>query len=88
MDKPKIILKNDKVLIQPTQEASSSFSIEQRKYDRRSIGIIKLTSKTSSYEEGDTIIYDDKDSIDFTLEGSPLSIIDEYDIVAVIKGGK
>lgn len=88
MNIPKIILKKDKVLIQPTQEASSSFSTEQKKYERKAIGIIILTSKTSSYEKGDTIIYDDKDSIDFSIDGSQLSIIDEYDIVAVIEGGK
>ena len=83
-----IELKPEKILVQPTQEASSSFSPESKKYDRKAIGLIKNTNKLSSYRIGDRVIYDDKDSIDFTIDGVSLSIIDEYDIVATIKGGK
>ena len=84
----KIELKPEKILIQPTQEASSSFSTETKKYDRKTIGVVKNTSKHSSYEIGDKVIFNDSDSIDFTIDGIALSIVDEYDIVAVIKGGK
>lgn len=83
-----IELKPEKILIQPTQEASSSFSTESKKYDRKAIGVVKNTSKNSSYEVGDKIIFDDSDSIDFTIDGVSLSIVDEYDIVAKIKGDK
>ena len=36
-----IELKPEKILIQPTQEASSSFSTETKKYDRKAVGVIK-----------------------------------------------
>ena len=89
----KIELKPEKILIQPTTEASSSFSTEQKKYDRRAIGVIKGISKKgrlSGYDfgVGDKVIYDDSDSIDFTLDGVALTIVDEFDIVATIKEGK
>ena len=88
-----IQLKQEKVLIQPTTEATSSFSTEQKKYDRKAVGIVKGISKKgriSGYDFGigDKVIYDDSDSIDFTLDGVGLSIIDEYDIVAIIKEEK
>lgn len=88
-----IQLKPEKVLIQPTTEATSSFSTEQKKYDRKAVGIVKGISKKgrlSGYDFGigDKVIYDDSDSIDFTLDGVSLSIIDEYDIVAIIKEEK
>ena len=88
-----IQLKPEKVLIQPTTEATSSFSTEQKKYDRKAVGIVKGISKKgrlSGYDFGigDKVIYDDSDSIDFTLDGVSLSIIDEYDIVAMIKEEK
>ena len=88
-----IQLKQEKVLIQPTTEATSSFSTEQKKYDRKAVGIVKGISKKgriSGYDFGigDKVIYDDSDSIDFTLDGVGLSIIDEYDIVAIIKEDK
>lgn len=88
-----IELKPEKILIQPTQEASSSFSTESKKYDRKAIGVVKGISKKGRLSEydfnvGDKVIFDDSDSIDFTIDGVALSIVDEYDIVAVIKGGK
>lgn len=83
-----IELKPEKILIQPTQEASSSFSTESKKYDRKAIGVVKNISKHSSYEIGEKVIYDDSDSIDFTIDGVSLSVVDEYDIVATIKGDK
>ena len=88
-----IQLKPEKVLIQPTTEATSSFSTEQKKYDRKAVWIVKGISKKgrlSGYDFGigDKVIYDDSDSIDFTLDGVSLSIIDEYDIVAIIKEEK
>lgn len=88
-----IELKPDKILVQPTQEASSSFSTESKKYDRKSVGIVKGLPKrgrVSGYDFsiGDKVIYDDSDSIDFTIDGVALSIVDEYDIVAKIKGDK
>lgn len=83
-----IELKPEKILVQPTQEASSSFSTESKKYDRKSIGVVKNISRNSSYEIGEKVIYDDSDSIDFTIDGVALSIVDEYDIVATIKGDK
>lgn len=89
----KIELKPEKILIQPTQEASSSFSTESKKYDRKAIGVVKGISKKGrlsgyDFNIGDKVIFDDSDSIDFTIDGVALSIVDEYDIVAVIKGGK
>ena len=88
-----IKLRAEKILIQPTQEASSSFSTEQKKYDRKAIGIVKGVSEKGrlsgyDYRIGDKVIYDDRDSIDFTIDGVALSIIDEYDILATIKGEK
>lgn len=90
-----IELKSDKILVQPTQEASSSFSTENKKYDRKAIGVIKGIPKNGrlsryplDYTVGDKIIFDDSDSIDFTIDGVALSIVDEYDIVAKIKGDK
>ena len=88
-----IKLRAEKILIQPTQEASSSFSTEQKKYDRKAIGIVKGVSEEGrlsgyGYKIGDKVIYDDRDSIDFTIDGVALSIIDDYDILATIKGEK
>lgn len=88
-----IELKPDKILVQPTPEASSSFSTETKKYDRKAVGVIKGMPKNGrlsayDYKIGDKIIFDDKDSIDFTIDGVALSIVDEYDIVAKIKGDK
>lgn len=93
-----IELKPNKILVQPTQEASSSFSTESKKYDRKAIGVVKGIPEQDSlsaydlvqgkYNIGDTVIFNDEDSIDFTIDGVALSIIDEYDVVAKIKGGK
>lgn len=89
----KIELKPNKILVQPTQEASSSFSTESKKYDRKAIGVVKGLSKEDrfsghDYIIGDKVIFNDEDSIDFTIDGVALSIIDEYDIVAKIKKGE
>lgn len=88
-----IELKPEKILIQPTQEASSSFSTETKKYDRKAVGVIKGIPKNGrlsgyGYKVGDKIIFDDSDSIDFTIDGVALSIVDEFNIVAKIKGDK
>lgn len=84
-----IELKPDKILVQPTQEASSSFSTETKKYDRKAVGVIKGIPKSEyHYKVGDKIVFDDSDSIDFTIDGVALSIVDEFDIVAKIKGDK
>ncbi len=88
-----IELKSGKMLIQPTQEASSSFSTESKKYDRKAIGVIKGVCKDDDFSEydfhiGDKVIFNDEDSIDFTIDGTSLSVIDEYDIVAIIRGDK
>ena len=89
------------ILVQPTQEATSSFSTESKKYDRKSIGIIKVVSDEpifpslvpespapSSFHKGDKIIFDDSNSIDFTIDGVALSIIYPTAIVAIIKEDK
>lgn len=90
MNIPKIILKRDKVLIQPTQEASSSFSTEQKKYERKALAIVKgigegLKVELCEVEVGDKVIYDDSHSIDFSIDGVSLSIISPEDIVATIE---
>lgn len=89
----KIELKPNKILVQPTQEASSSFSTESKKYERKAIGVVKGIPKQdriSAYDFniGDTVIFNDEDSIDFTIDGVAFSIIDGYNIVAKIKKGK
>lgn len=89
----KIELKPEKILIQPTQEASSSFSTETKKYDRKAIGVIKGIPKNGrlsgyDYKIGDKVIYDDSTSIDFIIDGVALSVVDEFEIVAKIKGDK
>lgn len=89
------------ILVQPTQEATSSFSTESKKYDRKAIGIIKGVSDEpifpslvpdstipSSFHKGDKVIFDDSKSIDFTIDGIALSIIYPTAIVAIIKEGK
>jgi co-chaperonin GroES (HSP10) len=84
------------ILIQPTQEATSSFSTETKKYDRKAIGIIKGISDADifpltnqiAFHEGDKVIFDDSQSIDFTIDGVALSIIYPTAIVAIIKEDK
>ena len=88
-----IELKPNKILIQPTQEASSSFSTETKKYDRKALAIVKgigegLKTELCEVEVGNKVIYDDSHSIDFTIDGVSLSIIKPEDIVATIRGGK
>lgn len=85
----KIELKPNKILIQPSTEATSSFSTEQKKYERKSVAIVKgVSNYVSQIKEGDKVIYDDSKSIDFTLDGISLSIISPEDIVAYIKEDK
>lgn len=85
----KIELKPNKILIQPSTEATSSFSTEQKKYERKAVAIVKgVSNYVSQIKEGDKVIYDDSKSIDFTLDGISLSIIGPEDIVAYIKEGK
>ena len=87
----KIELKPNKILVQPTPEASSSFSTERKRYDRKSVGVIKgigLGVSPSETNIGDKIIYNDTNSIDFELEGDGYSIIGPEDIVAYIKEDK
>jgi co-chaperonin GroES (HSP10) len=85
----KIELKPNKILIQPSTEATSSFSTEQKKYERKAVAIVKgVSNYVSQIKEGDKVIYDDSKSIDFTLDGISLSIISPEDIVAYIKEEK
>lgn len=84
-----IKLKPNKILIQPSNESASSFSMEQRKYDRKAVAIVKgVSNYIAKIKEGDKVIYDDSNSIDFTLDGVALSIITPNDIVAFIKEDK
>lgn len=86
-----IELKPNKILVQPSTEATSSFSIETKKYDRKSVGVIRgvgLGVSPSETKVGDKVIYDDSNSIDFGLDGASLSIIRPEDIVACIKEDK
>ena len=85
----KIELKPNKILIQPSTEATSSFSTEQKKYERKAVAIVKgVSNYVSQIKRGDKVIYDDSKSIDFTLDGISLSIISPEDIVAYIKEDK
>lgn len=81
----KIKLNNGKILVQPSSDATSSFSTESKKYDRKAVGVVKGVPKNCRYSVGEKIIYDDSDSIDFTIDGVALSIVDEWDIVATIE---
>lgn len=84
-----IELKPNRILIQPSTEATSSFSTEQKKYDRKSVAIVKAVSNyVAKIKAGDKVIYDDSHSIDFTIDGVSLSIINPEDIVAFIKEDK
>lgn len=80
-----IKLRANKILVQPSQGTSSSFSMESRKYERKSVGIVQgVGDQIEGVEEGSTIIYDDSHSIDFTIEGIGYSIINPEDIAANI----
>lgn len=84
-----IELKPNKILIQPSQEATSSFSTESKKYERKSVAVVKAVSNyIAQIKAGDKVIYDDSHSIDFTIDGVSLSIIRPEDIVAYIKEDK
>ena len=84
------------ILIQPTQDATSSFSTETKKYDRKAIGIVKGIADTVifppvhqiAFHEGDKVIFDDSQSIDFTIDGVALSIVYPTEIVDIIKEDK
>lgn len=83
-----------KILVQPTAD-NSSFSVETKKYDRKTVGMIKGVSRETGFYLGlstpeligNKIVYDDSHSIDFSIDGVSLSIIELKDIVAVIKEG-
>lgn len=84
-----IELKPNKILIQPIQEASSSFSTEAKKYDRKAVAVVKgVSNYVSNIKAGQKVIFDDTHSIDFTLDGVALSIIGPEEIVAYIKEDK
>ena len=84
-----IKLKPNRLLIQPTNETSSSFSTEAKKYDRKAVAVVKGVSHyIAQIKAGDKVIYDDSNSIDFTLDGVFLSIIRPEDIVATIEEDK
>ena len=80
-----IKLKTDKILVQPETGPSSSFSTEVRRYDRKSIAIVKgFGEEVKGVNVGDRVIYDDSNSIDFTFYSLNLSIINPEDIVGRI----
>ena len=84
-----IELKPNKILIQPSAEATSSFSMETKKYERKAVAVVKAVSPyVAELKEGTKVIYDDSHSIDFSLDGVSLSIIRPEDIVAYIKEEK
>lgn len=84
-----IVPVSGKFLVQPTSENSSSFSTETKKYDRKAVGIIRNADGGMMNKEiGKTVVYDDSHSVDFSIDGIALSIIDEEDVVAYIKGEK
>lgn len=84
-----IELKPGRILIQPTTEATSSFSTETKKYERKSVAVVKAVSPyIADIKEGTKVIYDDSHSIDFTLDGVSLSVVRPEDIVAFIKEDK
>ena len=81
-----IELKPNRILVQPTAEATSSFSTEKKKYERSAVAIVKSVSNyIAKIKPGDKVIYDDTKSIDFVLDGVALSIITSEDIVAFIR---
>ena len=81
-----IKLKENKILVQPEANTSSSFSTESRKYDRKSIAFVRGVGEgIKDTKEGEKVIYDDSHSIDFTIDGVSLSIINPEDIVAKIE---
>lgn len=75
---------HSKLLVSPLKEASSSFSMETKKYDRICIGAIKASGPDVSGYEGITVVFDDSHSVDFSINGEQFSIIDYNDIVATI----
>ena len=84
-----IKLSPNRILVQPTTEATSSFSTEQRRYDRKSVGIVKAVSHyVAQIKVGSKVVFDDSHSIDFSLDGVGLCIIRPEDIVAYIEEDK
>lgn len=84
-----IKLKTDKILIQPETGPSSSFNTEVKRYDRKSIAIVKgVGQDIKGVTVGDRVIYDDSNSIDFTFDSINLSVITPDAIVARIETEK
>lgn len=86
-----ILVRPEHTLIRPISASQSEFSSEQRKYDRKSIGIIEQMGHTQAtiFHKGDTVVYDDSNSVDFDSEGRSYSIIKNEAIVGVFqKGGE
>lgn len=86
----KIELQPNKILIQPTTE-TSSFSTEVKKYERKAVAKALLVGgddNTKIATGTEYIIYDDSHSIDFTLDGENLSIVDITDVVAFVRKEK
>lgn len=81
-------LKPNKICIQPVVD-NGSFTSEHKKYDRKSIAVVKQVSDyITGLNVGDKVVYDDSHSIDFSLGGVDLSIITPDEIVATIIGGE
>ena len=70
----------------PTTEDESSFSAERKKYDRKAIATV-FCSASMDYTDGEKVIYDDSDSIDFVKNGTEYSVVRAEDIVGKIGGG-
>lgn len=90
----KILVRPEHTLIRPISASQSEFSSEQRKYDRKSIGIIEqmghtiTMKKAAIFHKGDTVVYDDSNSVDFDSEGISYSIIKNEAIVGVFQKGE
>lgn len=83
-----IKLEPNKVLLEP-ETATSAFNSEHRKYERKSVAIVRGERLNyGNVKTGDKVIYDDSNSIDFRLDGTDYSIVRPGDIVAVIEEGE
>lgn len=72
------------ILIEDTQDSTSDFSTEHRKYDRKSTGIIRKTYRNPQEEilsEGYQVVFNDSNSISLTASGKSYEIIHEKDII-------
>lgn len=90
MEKSLINIRPDKICLEPDNSSSSSFASEHKKYDRKSIATVVAISEhsDSDYRVGDKVIFDDRYSIDFQLNGKDYSIVDIEEVVATLKGDK